>query len=217
MSVQTKVGYQDFAEWEKRMVRMKAERLVRSDQAGFPNQRAGLTRSDIPDLEHEMLIQIHIKRGLFDPSHHSGASFKNFVGFALDKFAENLLRDRKRLKRGGRSESVFLDKEIESEEGDTAFIGEMITDEYWPHQPGPTPGMTRTLGARQPESSLRLDTNRLLGRLNSRQREIGRRIMEGHEMTEIGPILGISRAQLYREITEMRKTLYAEGLRDYMG
>lgn len=217
MSQQTEVGYQAFAQWERKMARRKAEKLVHDDLTSPPARRAGLNRSDIPDLEQEMLLQIHLKRGRFDPAHHSGASLQSFIGYALDKFGVNLARDRKRLKRGGGTEPVSLSRPVSAEEDEDTSIGDMITDECWPDQPGVAPSIMRTLGARQPEPTLRFDADRLLAKLNARQREIGRRIMQGHEMTEIGSSLGISRAELYREVGRMRRTLYEEGLRDYLG
>lgn len=216
MSTETRVGCEAFSKWERKMAKRKAEKMVQDDLSVPPNQRAGLTRSDIPDLEQELLLEIYTKRGRFDSAHESTASYKNFIICAVNNFASDIVRARKRLKRGGGDRLVSLNKEISNEEGEGITVGEMITDARLPGQPGALPDAMHVLGSPEPEPSLSFDVDRLLAQLNARQREIGRRIMDGDDVKDIGARIGISRAEVYREIARMRRTLYAEGLKDYL-
>lgn len=198
------LGYEQFEEWERKMAKRKAERLVWRDRLRSPRQRAGFTPSDIPDLEQEMLLQIWIKRGRYKPEHEKGASLESFISFALDKFSSDLRRSRRRQKRAGEIRIDSLDREIEDEEGDASTLADMIADERPAEQPASS------------SASLRLDVERALGGLAEPQRTIGRRIMEGRGMEEIGTEFGISRMTLYREIQRMRRVLYEAGLGDYL-
>ncbi len=58
MSTETRVGCEAFSKWERKMARRKAEKMVQDDLSAPPNKRTGLTRSDIPDLEQELLLEI---------------------------------------------------------------------------------------------------------------------------------------------------------------
>lgn len=192
-----------FQKWELEMVKTKAKAMVRRDQI----REVGKvwTKSDVGDLEQELLLQVLTKRNLYNQAHKSKASLETFLKYALDKHISNMVRERSRQKRGGTMVIDSLDRPLKTDESESTSLGETLSND-------------RILGARPTKhpDTLPIDVSRTLKTLNTLQQRIGQKVMDGYTVDEIGGQLKLSRSTVYREIRRMKRLFYDRGLRDYL-
>jgi len=192
-------GYEEFAAWEVNLVKGKARGL---------SGRPGFSYADIPDIEQELLLEVHLKRNASDNWAQVNASKKTVMSRILDNRIRDLIDSATTDKRRVHTLSDSLSAEVGgTEEGSPAtledFLGEDNVVAYRRH-PAATPQDL------QIELSLR-------GReLSALQKRISNLLMQGLSITETAQALGMKRTTLNREIARMRSLFYKEGLESYL-
>jgi DNA-directed RNA polymerase specialized sigma24 family protein len=84
--------YDHLSEYARTLIRVKARQLVR---------RPEFSRADTEDIEQDLAIQIHLKIAQYDPSR---SSLNTFLARVVDSSISMMIRERGRLKRGGRTQ-----------------------------------------------------------------------------------------------------------------
>lgn len=200
MKKNIKVGYDAFASWEVRMAHGKARGLI---------GKYGFTHNDIPDLEQELLLAIHLKRNAMDSWSSREASQKTVTSRILDNRIRDILDTLQTDKRGGHSHTVSLSERIPNTDGDVPVTYEDVL--------GDDSSLSRK--GRRPilhEDELRFVMSLKLERLTDSQRKICELLMNGFTISEVAKSLGIRRTTLYSEVKRMRELFYEDGLHEYL-
>lgn len=200
MERKNKVGYEAFAAWEVDLARGKARGLV---------GKHGFTYEDLPDLEQELLLEIHLKRGVRESWTEVTASPQT----VMDRILNNRIRgiidsveaDKRRINIGAAS----LTQEVgEDDSSNPLTLEDVIGDDQSLPRRGHRP--------RSADEELMLAISMGRGSLNDRQQRICDLLMEGLSIVETAEALGMKRTTLNDELKRMRKLFYRQGLHDYV-
>jgi len=194
------VGYEAFEAWEVAMAHGKARGLV---------GKHGFTYEDLPDLEQELLLEIHLKRGTRDNWTHVEASQKTVLRKILDNRIRDIIDAIRTDKRRIQTLSKSLSQEILSDEDEGSLTYEdVLSEDSSPTRTGKKPSAE--------EDELRSVLSEQMGQLSDSQKMICKLLMRGTSVSEAAESLGMKRTTLYRELERMRKVFYKEGLHEYL-
>jgi RNA polymerase sigma-70 factor, ECF subfamily len=176
------------------LIRRKARRMI---------GRAGLTASDQPDLEQELVL--HLLRRL--PAAAGQPQCRALVNTVLDRCLANILRDLLAQKRNPKRVGS-LHQRVPTEEGQ-AELGQTISREEQDARTG-----------RQPRSDeervdLQQDLAAALARLPPDLRELAERLQH-QGVAEAARSTGVPRTTLYAGLRRLRQHFEQAGLRAYL-
>jgi DNA-directed RNA polymerase specialized sigma24 family protein len=193
------VGYAEFAAWEVNLVKGKARTLP---------GKAGFTYADIPDIEQELLLEVHLKRDTSDNWERVTASKKTVMSRILDNRIRNLIKSSATDKRRVHSITDSLSAETSrTVEGAPATLEDFLGEDHivaYQRQSAPTP------------QDLQIDLSLRARELSAIQQRISNLLIQGFSITETAKALGIKRTTLNEEIDRMRALFYEEGLQNYL-
>lgn len=187
-------GINDYTSW---LIRHKAKQLIGS---------AGFTKSDLEDIEQELILDLLQRLPKFDSNK---AGYKTFIARVVDHRIARIIEERKAGLRDWRLCITSLNDIVPLGEG---VCGERLEaydmDEY-----------LRQIGCSSRNSSDRLELSIDIGMfVNSIKPEL-RTLCERlktESVTEISRDTGIPRATLYERIQELRDLLEDNGLKEYI-
>jgi RNA polymerase sigma-70 factor (ECF subfamily) len=166
----------------REVIRVKARQIFK---------RAGLTRSDLPDLEQDITLHVWRRLGRFDPDKADRCRFtRMLIGHAV----ATVLRDRKRwTSRAPASMEAML------------------------RHPGDRPlePIDQDLSGREKQQALALDVSAVLAALPKRLRSVAR-VLKTYNVTATARKLGLTRAEVYRRLGEIREAFAEAGLKEYL-
>ena len=200
MEKKNKVGYEAFAAWEVDLAHGKAKGLV---------GKHGFTYEDVPDLEQELLLEIHLRRGVRESWTKITASPQT----VMDRILNNRIRgiidtveaDKRRINIGADS----LSQEVgEDDSSNPLTLEDVIGDDRALPRRGHKP--------RSSEEELILALSMGRGSLNDRQQRICDLLMQGLSIVETADAMGMKRTTLNDELQRMRKLFYQQGLQEYV-
>jgi RNA polymerase sigma-70 factor (ECF subfamily) len=154
-------------------------------------KRAGPTRTDLPDLEQDITVHVWQRLGRFDPAKSDRGRFtRMLIGHAV----ATVLRDRKRwTSRAPASLEAMLrhpaDRTLEP--------------------------ITQDLTRLEQKLALAVDVEAVLGCLPRRLQSVAR-ALKTDSVTATARILGLSRAEVYRRLGELRMAFAEAGLEEYV-
>lgn len=199
MAKKSTVGYEAFAKWELELARGKAKGLI---------GRYGLTESDLGDLEQEMLLQVHLKRGLREGWPEITASERTVMSRILDNKIRDIIDQVKTEKRRLLSRAERLHLPVSpTPEAEGLTLEETVSEESSLTRKG------RKSAAE--EHDLQIALASVLENLTELQKRACQLLMEGHKITDVADVLGMKRTTLNYELTRMRNVFYRKGLGDY--
>jgi len=146
-------------EYAIRIIRHKAKSLI---------GKKGLTKSDLEDIEHDLIVDLLQRLPKYDSDK---ATRNTFISRLVERKISNILRYRMAERRDCRREEGSLDFEIEMEETGKVFIRTNLVDadEYEIR-------IGRRNRSRQEENELRLDVESIIAGLPPHLRHICERL-----------------------------------------
>jgi len=200
MEKKNKVGYEAFAAWEVTLARGKAKGLV---------GKHGFTYEDVPDLEQELLLEIHLKRGVRESWSEITASPKTVMDRILNNRIRGIIDSVEADKRRINIRASSLSDEVGDDESSNHLaLEEVIGDDH---------ALTRRgRRSRSADDELTLAISMGRGSFNDRQQQICDLLMQGFSIVETANAMGMKRTTLNDEIKRMRKLFYQQGLQEYV-
>jgi len=179
------------------LIRQKARQLVR---------HPGFTKSDRPDIEQELAIELVQKFGQFDPDR---ARETTFVARVIENKAVSLVRARQAEKRHFRRNGKSLNENVSDGDGGTVERAQTIDAANAKRHTGQAPRSDEEL------ARLRLDIDEVIVTLPA---DLGRLAKLLSEMSEYAASqqLGKSRRQVAKDVARLRERFEDAGLRDYL-
>jgi DNA-directed RNA polymerase specialized sigma24 family protein len=154
--------------------------------------RAGLTRSDLPDLEQDIALHVWQRLGRFDPAK---ADRGPFLRMLVAHAVATALRGRVRR---ARRAPAALDAALRAGGG------------------GPAEPADRGASRRAEEAALALDVAAVLASLPPRLRRVAESL-QARSVAAAARELGLTRAAVYRRLGELRAAFAAAGLGESCG
>ena len=176
----------------KDIIRRKARKLV---------GKAGLTLTDLPDLEHELSLQVLRRMSAFNPDRGNWAAFVTVV---VTSWGSSLLRARYAAKRDHRRTRPLPVPTEPDERGRTG-------SEETPSQRGHDARLGRQSLDEQEQLELRLDVQAALDRLPPDLRPLADRLQH-ITIAELAREMGLPRTTLYELIERIRRRFQKMGL-----
>lgn len=185
----------DISEYATKLIRRTAKKLV---------GKAGLTTSDIEDLESELTLHLLEHLPKFDAE---TAAYSTFVTCVVKRKAAKILRDRTCEMRDPRREACSLNEDIEAETGQRTERAETISREE--HD--------RRLGGRSEDQKrdMTLDVEEMLSRLPDNVRKLCE-LAKTETVAEAARRLGIPESTAYSQLKKLRTAFRDAGLEDYL-
>jgi DNA-directed RNA polymerase specialized sigma24 family protein len=152
---------------------------------------AGLTRSDVPDLEQDIALHVWQRLNQFDPAKAEAGVFTRML--VAHATATVLRGQRRRLCRAPRS----LEAVLRQTGGDTDELTDLDSSK------------------RKEASALALDVAAVLAKLPRQLRRVAKSL-RARSITEAAKHLGISRATMYCRLEELRQAFVAADLENYL-
>lgn len=187
-------GIDDYA---IKLIRYRARQLV-----GL----AGLTESDRPDLEQDMMLDLLRRLPRYDPER---AQRSTFIARVVDHRVATILEARRAEKRDPRCEAGSLDERIRGIDGSVARVDTLDHDETYWRRSGSSPRTEAEL------LDLGLDLELAVSALSPALRELCE-LLRTSTVTEIARGFGCSRAAVYDAIKRARRQLEKAGLGEYV-
>jgi len=189
--------FEDRDSFASQLIRRKARQLVR---------RPGFSKSDRPDIEQELAIELVQKYGQFDPER---ARETTFVARVIENKAVSLVRARQAEKRHFRRNGKSLNERVSDGEGGSVERAQTVGAANAKRHTGQA--------ARSDEevARLKLDIDAVLETLPADLRKLAEMLTE---MTEYAASrqLGTSRRQVANDVARLRERFEDAGLRDYL-
>jgi len=178
------------------LIRQKARQLVR---------HPGFTKSDRPDIEQELAVELVQKYDQFDPER---ARETTFIARVLEHKAVSLVRTRQAEKRHFRRNGKSLNEAISDGDGGTVEQAQTVDAAVAKRHTGQAPRSDEDV------ARLKLDTDEVLETLPADLRKLAEMLTE---MTEYAASqqLGKSRRQVANDVARLRERFEDAGLRDY--
>ena len=174
--------------YAERLASIKARQLV---------GKAGYTRSDRPDIEQELLLDLIERLPDYDSSR---ASRHTFIARVIDHKVASLLDYRRAAKRDPARLDCSLHTPVTGEDGEPAALSDLIEAES-----------ARSARA----SDLAMDFESLLAELPPTLREVCRRLPHS-TVREIADELGVTRRTIHRWKKELQRRCEGIDLDDYL-
>jgi len=183
-------------EYAQKLIKRTARTLV---------GKAGLTKSDIEDIEQELTLELLKRLPKFDPAR---AALNTFITAVIRMHAAKILETRSWGIRDYRREEFSLNEEVRDGEGDTTERGDLIGREE--HD--------RRLGGRSERDrhDMVLDVDAVLSRLPEDTRKLCE-LVKTMTAPEAARRLGIPESTAYKQLADLRETFRKAGLDDYLG
>ena len=164
----------------------------------FKNQWKSMQGEDYEDLLQECLIQWVFAKDSYKPD--CGVSIRTFMARIVRNRLQNIVREHKSNSHKVSQSSISLYEPI-SEKESASIPLDVLQD--------PTDY--------QISSILRITLSQTISKLTPRQQELCELLISGEsDMAEIGRIMNIDRATVYREIGRIRDVFEMEGLKDFL-
>jgi len=197
--VQKSAEANEFAAWEVSLAKGKAHGLI---------GKYGFTRDDLPDLEQELFLEIHLKRGAGSGWHQHTATARTITSRILDNRIHNIIEsacaNKRRVHLGMSSLNTVI---AVGDDDEPITLADCIGEDY------------RILNRRLPENSnpqdFHIDLELKKHAFSDIQRQIIALVMQGCTMVEIAERVGRHRVTIIREIMRLRGIFTREGLSTY--
>jgi RNA polymerase sigma factor (sigma-70 family) len=180
----------------KSLILHKARRMV---------GQAGLTNSDLPDLEQSFKFKLLLALASYDPSK---GSLANFAKAVLDRHAANLIRDLKAAKRNCRS-TISLHAEIQVDENEFSDLSQQVSEREGRNH------LHSDIRDELELSQLKADVRELLEQLTPEERQLAEALMHD-TVSAVARSLEIPRTTLYWRIKKICQRAEDASLRDYL-
>jgi len=189
-----------FKHWEVKLARGKAKGL-----AG----KHGFWEEDLPDIEQELLLKIHLSRRLVKAMATGAASPRTIISRILDNAIKDIIDAARTDRRGINTLSESIHTEVGySEDGDPLTLLDLLGEDW------------KILTHRQPTVNytpdLIIDLSIRVPDLCDLHSQVIKLLKEGYSVKETADSLGIKRTTLYRELGRLSKILDREGLGEYL-
>jgi RNA polymerase sigma-70 factor (ECF subfamily) len=178
------------------LIRRKVSRII---------GRAGLTKQDHEDLEHDLVVEVLRRLPKFDSDRSSLSAFLNAV---LDHGLADILRHQLAAKRNPQRVRS-LHAKTKSEEGDLE-LEQTLGSEDLARQRGRHPRSAEEL------AQLTQDMAEALDGLSDDVRAVAERLAQGLPMTAIAKELGKSRHQVRQAVRQVRQRFEDLDLKGYL-
>lgn len=175
------------------LIEVKARQLIR---------RPGFRRSELRDLEQELVAAVLRQAHHYDPAR---GSVNTFIDRVVETAAVAIIRRRMRLKRGTGRQPASLDVAFGDDE---TSLGDQATDEDRLRHRG---------GGNDEDVDLRIDVEEALTALGPVDRAVCRRLMLGESVSAAARGQGISRRQVRKAVETIRQALEDAGLKEFFG
>jgi len=179
------------------LIRQKARQLVR---------HPGFTKSDQPDIEQELAVELFQKYDQFDPDR---ARETTFIARVIEHKAVSLVRARQAEKRHFRRNGKSLNETVSDGEGETVERAQTIDAASAKRHTGQAPRSDEEV------AQLKLDIDEVLETLPAELRELAEMLTQMSEHAA-SQQLGRSRRQLAKDVARLRERFEDAGLRDYL-
>jgi len=177
-------------------IRQKARQLVR---------HPGFSKSDRPDIEQELAIELVQKYDQFDPKR---ARETTFIARVLEHKTVSLIRTCQAEKRHFRRNGKSLNENVSDSEGGTVERAQTVDAASAKRHTGQAPRSDEEV------ARLKLDINEVLETLPADLRKLGELLMQMSEYA-VTRELGKSRRQVANDVARLRERFEDAGLRDY--
>jgi len=179
------------------LIRQKARQLVR---------HPGFTKSDRPDIEQELAIELIQKYDQFDPKR---ARETTFIARVIEHKAVSLVRARQAEKWHFRRNGKSLNETVSDGEGGTVERAQTVDAASAKRHTGQAPRSDEEV------ARLKLDIDEVLETLPADLRKLAEMLTE---MTEYAASrrLGKSRRQVANDVARLRERFEDAGLRNYL-
>jgi len=188
---------EDRDSFASQLIRQKARQLVR---------HPGFTKSDRPDIEQELAIELVQKYDQFDPKR---ARETTFIARVIEHKAVSLVRARQAEKRHFRRNGTSLNETVSDGEGGTVERAQTVDAASAKRHTGQAPRTDEEV------ARLKLDIDEVIETLPADLRKLAEMLTE---MTEYAASqqLGKSRRQVANDVARLRERFEDTGLRDYL-
>ena len=169
--------------------------------------RRGLfRRSDLDDVQQDLVLAILKRLQRFDPDRASLPTFANRVA---QNAAKSLLRRRHAAKRGRSRVLQSLEAELNDRHGAPCCAGNLVAETQLETRCG-----IRRRSARE-QSDLKIDLNDAKTALPDVDRDLCR-LLEEQSPTDVAGRAGIARSTVYRRMAKVRRHFRQRDLDDYL-
>ena len=188
--------FEDRNSFASQLIRQKARQLVR---------HPGFTKSDRPDIEQELAIELVQKFCQFDPAR---ARETTFIARVIENKVVSLVRTRQAEKRHFRRNGKSLNETISDGEGGSVERAQTVDAANAKRHTGQVPRSDEEV------ARLKLDIDEVLETLPADLRKLAKMLTE---MTEYAASrqLGKSRRQVANDVGRLRERFEDAGLREY--
>ena len=188
--------FEDRNSFASQLIRQKARQLVR---------HPGFSKSDRPDIEQELAIELVQKFCQFDPAR---ARETTFIARVIENKVVSLVRTRQAEKRHFRRNGKSLNETISDGEGGSVERAQTVDAANAKRHTGQVPRSDEEV------ARLKLDIDEVLETLPADLRKLAKMLTE---MTEYAASrqLGKSRRQVANDVGRLRERFEDAGLREY--
>lgn len=188
-----------FTQWEVNLARGKAKGLL---------NRYGFTETDLPDIEQELLLEIHLKRNAASNWSKRTATDRTILSRILDNRIRKIIEAASAQKRNTSITDSLETPVGRTHDGEEIIMADLLGEDRIVRH-------SRVPSARHPHD-LRIDLSLKTARLSSLQLRLKVLLMEGRSIAEAAKILGLPRTTLHHEVARLRELFRREGLDAYL-
>ena len=188
--------FKDRDSFASQLIRQKARQLVR---------HPGFSKSDRPDIEQELAIELVQKFDQFDPER---ARETTFIARVVEHKAVSLVRARQAEKRHFRRNAKSLNETISDGEGGSVERAQTVDAAKAKRHTGQAPRSDEEV------ARLKLDIGEVFENLPADLRKLAEMLTEMSEYAASRQ-LGKSRRQVANDVARLRERFEDAGLRDY--
>lgn len=189
-------SYEGIDAYAADLIRNKARLLV---------GKAGLTESDRPDLEQELMIDLLERMKRYNPAK---AKKTTFMARIVERRIASLLELRYAQRRDCRRCTASLNDPAPGSRDESMERGDLMTGDGFDSFPNSEPMERRT-------ADLRIDLESVIESLPEQLRDLCERMKTGN-MMEISRETGICRGTLYYRLSLLREAFLDAGLKEYL-
>jgi len=189
--------YDGIDDYAVRLIEYKARQLIGT---------AGLTKSDLKDLEQELMLDLLERLPKHDPKR---AQSNTLIACIVNHKAASIIEKRSAAKRDWRMCLGSLNERLSTDEGELIERLDLYDEETHMFDTGQ---VSRPV---EEKWGLMADLGRAIARLSPEMQDLCRRLQE-KSMAEVAHDLGVARCTIYRRIEQIRRLFEDMGLRDYV-
>jgi len=167
--------------------------------------KAGIRKSDVEDIESDLLVEILERLPQFDPEK---ACYNTFVASVVRAKVKNILRDRQRERRDRSREEYSLNDTVHDGRGSRTEHAEQLSWEEDDHRIG---------GGRSEDEQreMTLDVETVLAGLSDDERALCE-LIKTESISEAARQLGIPQTTAASKVKRLRRVFREAGLEDYL-